>query len=67
MAVQPGEVDRCPDAGELVEFLGDWMTAPRPLYHRLVGALRRAVQAGDLQPGERLPSERRLATLLAVR
>jgi DNA-binding transcriptional MocR family regulator len=59
-------VDRFGDAGELIELLGDWMTAPGPLYQRLAGALRRAVQAGDLQPGERLPSERRLAALLAV-
>jgi DNA-binding transcriptional MocR family regulator len=29
-------------------------------------ALRRAVQAGDLPPGQRLPSERQLATLLVV-
>jgi DNA-binding transcriptional MocR family regulator len=60
------EVDRFGDAAELVELLGDWTTAPGPLYQRLAGALRRAVQAGDLRPGQRLPSERRLATLLAV-
>jgi DNA-binding GntR family transcriptional regulator len=61
------EADRFRDAGEFVECLGDWMMAPGPLYHRLAAALRRAVQTCDLQPAGRLPSERRLATLLAVR
>jgi DNA-binding GntR family transcriptional regulator len=61
------EVDRLRDAGELVECLGHRMTAPGPLYHRLADALRRAVQAGHLQPAGRLPSERWLAALLVVR
>ncbi|WP_218004807.1 MocR-like transcription factor YczR [Actinomadura macra] len=59
-------MDRYRSADELVEILGDWSTASGPLYGRLVAAVARAVTAGDLVPGERLPSERDLARTLVV-
>lgn len=46
--------------------MGDWMTGEGPLYRRLAAALQRAITTGDLLPGERLPSERELARMLAV-
>jgi DNA-binding transcriptional MocR family regulator len=60
------ELDRFRDAVQLVEILGGWASAPGPLYRRLAMALERAVRAGDLQPDERLPSERDLARAVAV-
>jgi hypothetical protein len=51
---------------ELVGLLGDWMTAPGPLYRNLAGALQRAVELGDLAPGQRLHAERELARTLVV-
>jgi DNA-binding transcriptional MocR family regulator len=60
------EVDRFRDVTELADLLGDWMTAPGPLYRNLARALQRAVEVGDLQPGQRLPSERALARTLVV-
>lgn len=59
-------MDRLRDPSELVEILGDWATTPGPLYRKLAGAVRRALDADDLVPGERLPSERQLAIALAV-
>jgi DNA-binding transcriptional MocR family regulator len=59
-------VDRFRDPAELVEILGDWMTGSGPMYRKLATALAGAVLAGDLRPGERLPSERHLARALAV-
>lgn len=59
-------MDRFRDAAELVEILGDWMTPRGHLYRKLAGSLTRAVRVGDLQPGERLPSERDLAKALGV-
>jgi DNA-binding transcriptional MocR family regulator len=59
-------VDRFRDATELAGLLGDWMAAPGPLYRNLAAALQRAVDLGDLQPGQRLPSERQLARALVV-
>jgi DNA-binding transcriptional MocR family regulator len=59
-------VDRFRDGAELTGLLGDWMTAPGPLYRKLARALQRAVELGDLQPGQRLPSERELARTLVV-
>jgi DNA-binding transcriptional MocR family regulator len=51
---------------DLVGVLGNWTVAPGPLYRNLAGALQRAVERGDLQPGQRLPSERQLARTLVV-
>jgi DNA-binding transcriptional MocR family regulator len=59
-------LDRFREAAELVEMLGDWTTRSGPMYRRLTAVLRQAVRVGDLQPGERLPSERQLAAALAV-
>jgi DNA-binding transcriptional MocR family regulator len=59
-------VDRFVETTRLVGLLGDWTAAPGPLYRRLAGALRRAVELGELAPGQRLPSERQLARTLAV-
>lgn len=38
----------------------------RPPYLRIADGLRTAIQAGHVQPGERLPSSRRLSTTLGV-
>ncbi|WP_328593164.1 aminotransferase-like domain-containing protein [Lentzea tibetensis] len=59
-------MDRFQDPAELVELLGDWSTARGPLYRRLAAALTKAMRAGDLPHGERLPSERDLARMLQV-
>jgi len=34
---------------------------PRPLYHQLAGLLRTQINSGDLNPGQRVPSEAELA------
>lgn len=39
---------------------------PRPLYAQIASAVRAALREGRLQPGERLPPTRELATALAV-
>jgi len=54
------------DPGELVAILADWAAGDAPLYRQLADGVGRAVDAGDVQPGDRLPSERDLARLLAV-
>uniref|UniRef100_UPI0039BEDA9F aminotransferase-like domain-containing protein n=1 Tax=Lentzea alba TaxID=2714351 RepID=UPI0039BEDA9F len=59
-------MDRFQDPAELVEVLGDWASARGPLYRKLSGAMARAMRAGDLPHGERLPSERDLARMLQV-
>ncbi|MBT2546736.1 PLP-dependent aminotransferase family protein [Streptomyces sp. ISL-44] len=59
-------MDRNWTAAELTEILGDWATAPGPLYRRLAAALTVAVEAGDLGAGERLPAERELARALRL-
>jgi DNA-binding transcriptional MocR family regulator len=59
-------VDRFVDASELVDLLGDWMTGPGPRYRKLAQALERAVELGELPPGQRLPAERQLARALVV-
>jgi DNA-binding transcriptional MocR family regulator len=59
------EVDRFSPAA-LIELLGDWSSREGPLYRRLAGALTGLVAAGDLGPGDVLPSERTLAAALAV-
>ncbi|HEY8524402.1 MAG TPA: PLP-dependent aminotransferase family protein [Acidimicrobiales bacterium] len=46
--------------------LGRWSDGPGPLHRKLSDALRRAIARGHLAAGERLPSERELASRLAV-
>jgi DNA-binding transcriptional MocR family regulator len=60
------KVDRFRDERELAELLGDWSVGRGPLYSKLVDRVQRAMDAGDLLPGDRLPSERQLAAALAV-
>ncbi len=59
-------MDRFVDPAELVDLLGDWTSGSGPLYRKLAAALDKAASAGDLRPGERMPSERELAKLLRV-
>lgn len=46
--------------------LGRWSEGPGPLHRKLSDSLRSAVRRGLLPAGSRLPSERDLATRLAV-
>lgn len=39
---------------------------PEPLFEQLAASIRRAVIAGELRPGERLPAARDLAESLAI-
>ncbi|WP_028648775.1 PLP-dependent aminotransferase family protein [Nocardiopsis sp. CNT312] len=50
----------------LVDHLGAWTVGDGPLYRRLATGLRGLVGQGTLTAGERLPSERALATALRV-
>jgi DNA-binding transcriptional MocR family regulator len=59
-------VDRFVETARLVGLLGDWGAPPGPLYRNLARALQRVVELGELQPGQRLPAERQLASALAV-
>jgi DNA-binding transcriptional MocR family regulator len=54
------------DRFEISSSLGDWTRSGGPLYVRLAGALRGAIQRGDVGAGARLPSERNLAEDLGV-
>lgn len=47
-------------------LLGRWSDGPGPLHRKLSDGLRKAIERGHLPAGERLPSERDLATRLAV-
>ncbi len=38
----------------------------RPLYEQICSSLRRAISTGAMQPGDKLPSVRELATSLAI-
>lgn len=51
---------------ELVDLLGNWSTGTGALYRRLAASLRGLVDQGSLVPGERLPSERNLASALRI-
>lgn len=53
-------------APTLVELLGPWSEGADPLNEQLAEALSRAIQAGLLPPGTRLPAERELARELAL-
>ncbi len=55
-----------PMEAEIRDQLGDWNSNGRPLYAALADGLERLVRRGTLAPTTRLPSERRLAELLAV-
>src|SRR5262245_15876820 len=51
-----------------IASLGRWTdgTASGPIYRRLAGAIRAAIERGEVRAGERLPSERALASRLAI-
>lgn len=51
---------------ELLQLLEDWSSGSGPLYKQLADAIRQLIDVGDLRPGTRLPSERALASTLAV-
>ncbi|WP_017589400.1 aminotransferase-like domain-containing protein [Nocardiopsis ganjiahuensis] len=51
---------------ELVDALGNWSAGNGALYRRLAASLHGLVDQGTLVPGERLPSERSLATALRI-
>lgn len=59
-------MERLRSTRELVDLLGAWAVSSGPLYRQLGDVLRDAVHRGDLQAGERLPSERELSRALAV-
>ena len=54
------------DPVRLAALLAGWDGTGDALYAALADALRRLVETGDLPPGVRLPSERRLADALSV-
>jgi DNA-binding transcriptional MocR family regulator len=53
-------------ARRVVDDLGDWSLGSGPLFRRLAVSLSRLVERGVLDEGERLPSERALATALSI-
>ncbi|RCG33327.1 PLP-dependent aminotransferase family protein [Sphaerisporangium album] len=59
-------MDRISTERDVVTLLGDWATGRGPLYRRLANAIGGAVEDGALLPGDRLPSERKLAQTLRV-
>lgn len=59
-------MDRFAEPAALVTVLDDWTARPGPLYRRLAASIGRAITAGELPPGTRLPAERSLAKALAV-
>ncbi|OKI18940.1 GntR family transcriptional regulator [Nocardiopsis sp. TSRI0078] len=61
-----GKMDSSRNAAELADLFGAWSRGGGPLYRRLADALRELVDQGTLTPGERLPSERALATALRI-
>ncbi|MCU0240887.1 MAG: PLP-dependent aminotransferase family protein [Vicinamibacteria bacterium] len=46
--------------------LGDWQAGSGPLYVRLAQTLERLIESGEIEPGERLPAERSLASELSA-
>lgn len=58
------EVD--PVSSDILGVLGSWSTGSGAMHLRIAMAIRDAIESGALFPGRRLPSERRLADLLAV-
>jgi DNA-binding transcriptional MocR family regulator len=53
-------------AAMLVDLIGPWSDGADPLNEQLADALARAIEAGLLPPGTRLPAERELARELAL-
>src|SRR5213593_4686073 len=49
-----------------LQMLGDWPRGEGPLYLRLAGAIRAAIERGEIPGGERLPAQRVLARWLEV-
>lgn len=54
------------DERRVAALLAGWDRTDEPLYSAMAAALGRLIATGDLPPGVRLPSERRLADLLSV-
>ncbi len=54
------------DEFEIAEALGDWGAEPGPLYLTLASAVDELARARRLEPGDRLPAERKLARALHV-
>ncbi|MCD0163728.1 winged helix-turn-helix transcriptional regulator, partial [Deinococcus sp. 6YEL10] len=54
------------DAPHWAALLRGWRDHPGPLHTRLHTHLQHAIERGELTPGQRLPAERALATLLGV-
>ncbi|MFC4587487.1 aminotransferase-like domain-containing protein [Sphaerisporangium corydalis] len=52
--------------GEVIASFGTWATGTGPIYRRLADGIRKAIEGGSLPPGQRIPSERQLATVLRV-
>lgn len=55
------KVARSSALDHLIADLGDWSSAPGPVYQRLARAIAGAIERGELAHGARLPSERTLA------
>jgi DNA-binding transcriptional MocR family regulator len=51
---------------QFLQALADWRSGEGPMYQRLAGAIRAAIERGDLAAGVRLPAQRVLARWLAV-
>jgi DNA-binding transcriptional MocR family regulator len=51
---------------EFAHLLGRWSLGEGPAYHRLAGAIRQALERGELSQGARLPAERQIARVLGV-
>ena len=49
-----------------LQTLGEWTRADGARYARLAGAIRSAIERGDLAAGARLPAQRVLARWLGV-
>ncbi|WP_230294924.1 PLP-dependent aminotransferase family protein [Deinococcus sp. 6GRE01] len=54
------------DAPHWAALLRGWRDHPGPLHTRLHTHLQHAIERGELTPGQRLPAERTLATLLGI-
>jgi len=51
---------------DLNRALGSWYSGSGPAYERLAGALKAAIERGEIGPGARLPAERVMATTLSL-
>jgi DNA-binding transcriptional MocR family regulator len=51
---------------QFARALGNWSAGEGPAYRRLAAALKAAIRAGEVGPGQRLPAERVLARLLSL-